>query len=457
MDGIKAKLNSLQFRLALGLSFTMFIAAIAIGVIGFYSTLHDAHGLQDNQLHDIADMVDAGRIAVSQTNVLNPGNLDDPDAHVLVQLIESVNAPGASLISGQIRFPDGLPLGLQTLKIDQLEWRAFVQNWPAGGKLVVAQQTEVRDEIARHAGQKTLWRILAAIPLLLLLLNLMLRQMLAPLSKLAAELNSRHAEDMSAISDQGLPLELLPLIHSTNAVLNRIALVLEQQRRFVADAAHELRSPLTALTLQTKNLSLQDMSGEAHRKLGEFGRGIQRANDLVDQLLTMARVQIKVPLTAPQNEKQVSVQQVLRIVFEEMLPFADDKHIQLGFEQSETVDTVINGAAEMDLVMLVRNLVDNAIRYTPSGGKVEVVIAAADSAVVIEVRDNGPGIALEERARVFDSFYRVLGTGQSGSGLGLSIVKSIVTAMQGEINLNYFDPVLMQGTVVTVKIPQGRR
>jgi two-component system OmpR family sensor kinase len=270
---------------------------------------------------------------------------------------------------------------------------------------------------------------------------------------LSAELNSRSPEDIRAISDQGLPTELLPFVSSTNTVLNRIAVVLEQQRRFVADAAHELRSPLTALTLQTKNLTLQEMSEEAHQRVEEFDRGLKRANDLVDQLLTMARAQ----LAEPQRIAQVSLEQTVKVVFEELIPFADTKKIRLSFTQPSTMSPVLSGATQTDWITLVRNLVDNAIRYSSAQGRVEVAVAADENQITIDVIDNGPGIAVQERERVFDSFYRVLGTEQSGSGLGLSIVKSIVTTVHGDISLAFSDPVAQTGTIVSVKIPQAKQ
>ncbi len=459
MDGLQAKLkslatfliNSLQFRLALALSITMVIAAIAISAIGYDSTMRDVHQTQDDHLRDIASMVNTGRVAVNQTHGLKVDPLEDPDSHVVVQLVGSDEPDNRA--NAELRFPSDLKDGLQTLQVQQNEWRAFVQAWPAGGKLVVAQLTEARDEIARHAGNNTLHRILAVIPFMIILLVLMLRWMLSPLSKLSAELNSRSPEDIRAISDQGLPTELLPFVSSTNTVLNRIAVVLEQQRRFVADAAHELRSPLTALTLQTKNLTLQEMSEEAHQRVEEFDRGLKRANDLVDQLLTMARSQ----LAEPQRIAQVSLEQTVKVVFEELIPFADTKKIRLSFTQPSTMAPVLSGATQTDWITLVRNLVDNAIRYSSAQGRVEVAVAADENQITIDVIDNGPGIAVQERERVFDSFYRVLGTEQSGSGLGLSIVKSIVTTVHGDISLAFSDPVAKTGTIVSVKIPQAKQ
>jgi two-component system OmpR family sensor kinase len=166
----------------------------------------------------------------------------------------------------------------------------------------------------------------------------------------------------------------------------------------------------------------------------------------------MARAQ----LAEPQRVRQVSLEKIIKIVFEELIPFADVKKIQLSFHQSQIMATVITGGIEMDWVTLVRNLVDNAIRYSAPEGRVDVTVYSDESQIVIEVQDNGPGIALDERDRVFDSFYRVLGTEQLGSGLGLSIVKSIVATWQGSIAIDFADQGSQRGTIVSVNIPQKK-
>ena len=164
----------------------------------------------------------------------------------------------------------------------------------------------------------------------------------------------------------------------------------------------------------------------------------------------------RMQLTGPQKVSQVDLHNVARTVFEELMPYADEKQIQLEFQQDQVMPVATSAATELDWVTMLRNLVDNAIRYSAADGKVEVAIYSDDCAIVIEVRDHGPGIAEQERNRVFDSFYRILGTGQSGSGLGLSIVKSVVIAVQGEITIAHTDPNLRTGATFTVRIPQSR-
>ena len=449
MDGLKAKLkNSLQFRLAVALTLVMMFAAVVVGAIGFYSAFNDAHEWQDDQLREIATMVDTHHLQVPD-NARAPNELIEPESHVVVQIIAAENTVKND---DEIHFPKALHTGLQTIKIDKLEWRVFVRDLKpdvSGLRLIVAQQTEARNELAEHAGFRTLIPILVITPFLILLILGVLRWMLAPMSKLSEAILLRDSGDSSALPEQDLPNELRPFVMAINSLLHKQTILLEQQRRFVADAAHELRSPLTAMTLQSQNLAMQELPSEARRLLSEFGRGLHRMNDLVGQLLSLARAQI----TPQKNTALVSVQTVVRKVFEELMPSADTKNIEIGYTQ--TADLEIQ-ADELDIIAMLRNLLDNAIRYSTAGSHVDVNIYAKESNAFIEVKDNGPGIAAENLERIFEPFYRVLGTEETGSGLGLSIVRSIATRNNGEVTVHseYASSTKKEnGTLVCLRLP----
>jgi len=442
MDGSKIGIGaSFQFRLGLAMTLLLFVAALLIGAIGYYSTMHDAHDMQDDHLIDMADMVDAGNLTVEKSTAEASAELEDPASHVIIERIDPAHA-GVRLGL----FPDSLEPGMHDLQVQQAEWRVYVRQTASHQKIIVGQLAEVRNEIARHAGARTVVRVLAIIPFLLVFQIVILRWMLRPLKNLALEMNQRSADDMHELSQHELPAELQPFVGAINGMLRRIAAVFDQQRRFVADAAHELRSPLTALSLQTQNLAMQEMSLQAQLKLADFARGIQRANELVDQLLSMARAQ----LSGPARTGTTSVQQVVRQVFEELMPLADYRGIELGLELPADVTV---SASSADLITVVRNLVDNAIRYSDEGGRVDVSVVVQGDAVLLSVSDNGPGIPVAEQTRVFDPFYRLLGSGQTGSGLGLSIVKSIVANLRGEVTIGFSDVSAETGTVVTLKLP----
>lgn len=450
MDGGKTgSMMSLQVRLGFALTILMVLAALLIAGISYFSTRHDAHELQEDYLVDIAAMVDVDRLGVDRVDPRNLADLDDPLSHVVIQRAGTPQ-PATGDAQG-LRFPDGLSHGLHVIETDHGSWRVYVRDiaGPSGvQKIVVGQRLEVGDQVARRTAMHVLWRILAVIPVLLVVQVLVVRWMLRPLRRLSQELNARHAEDLRELPLQHLPDELRPMVVSMNGMLQRIADVFAQQRRFVADAAHELRSPLTALTLQSKNLAVQDLPETARDKLAQFDRGLQRANQLVEQLMTMARSQINAPRPTQPLPLSTSLQQALRMVLEELMPLADACQCEIGLESG---DDVLVRLGQADVVTLLRNLVDNAIRYGGVNGHVTVAFSVDCGRALIAVRDNGPGIAAEERERVFDPFYRVLGSGQSGSGLGLSIVKNIVSNAEGEVRLQTGDD--GHGTLALVWLP----
>jgi two-component system OmpR family sensor kinase len=217
-----------------------------------------------------------------------------------------------------------------------------------------------------------------------------------------------------------------------NRLLARVAQSMTAQRRFVADAAHELRSPLTALSLQAERLGEADLSGAARDRLIALRCGIERSRNLVNQLLSLARAQA----AGDDPPSSVSVQLVYRRVLEDLMPLAEAKHIDIGVDGEQDVHVRMS---EADLLAVVKNLVDNAIRYTPDGGRVDLSVNAAEDRAVLQIKDSGPGIPLAERERVFDPFYRAPGSDDVGSGLGLSIVKAISDRVGAEIRLSFSD------------------
>ena len=301
----------------------------------------------------------------------------------------------------------------------------------------------MRDEIARESALRTLIPFAILVPILLFLVGGVIRKMFKPLKKMASDLDQRSEQDLREIADTQLPAEIHPFVVAINRLLSRVTQSMAMQRRFVADAAHELRSPLTALSLQAERLEAADMSPQARERLASLRNGIQRTRSLLAQLLTLARVQES---SHGQSEK-VSVQHVFRQVLEDLMPLADAKNIDLGVVSEVDANVM---AQEMDLKTLVKNLVGNAICYTPDGGQVNLSVRTSDSSVILQVDDTGPGIPEEERDRVFDPFYRVLGNEEMGSGLGLSIVQTIANRIGAEISLGYSNEQTRSGLCVRV-------
>ena len=225
---------------------------------------------------------------------------------------------------------------------------------------------------------------------------------------------------------------------------------MDSQRRFVADAAHELRSPMTALSLQAERLAANEMPPQARERLQPLSLGIERSRQLIDQLLSLAAAQF----ASQRPQTSVSVHAVYRRVLEDLLPLAERKQLDIGVEGVEDVQVMIN---EMDLFTLVKNLTDNAIRYTPEGGKIDLCVDLIQGNARLQIKDTGPGIALEEQARIFDPFYRSLGSGETGSGLGLSIVKAIAERIGARVELDFSDKLNHSGLCVSVWLNTGLR
>jgi two-component system OmpR family sensor kinase len=225
-----------------------------------------------------------------------------------------------------------------------------------------------------------------------------------------------------------LPDEITPFVHAINRLLARVNLLIGQQRRFVADAAHELRSPLTALSLQAQNLMHAGSLDAVRERVVPLQDGIERARHLTEQLLSLARTQASVA-----EESMIDVSEMARELIAERLPLAEAKGIDLGLE--ETATFFMRGSREA-LRLIVSNALENALKYTPKGGEVTLRLLSDGNGDVIEVVDNGPGIPISERERVLDAFYRVPGADGEGSGLGLAIAREAAIRLGGIVSLH---------------------
>lgn len=450
MDGIKTQLkHSLQLRLALILILIIALAAGFAGVIGFHSAFADANELQDDTLREIAGLVDTRRLAIGAIDESLRSQVTDPEDRIEIQLLTEQDPPKPKTTGDNVVFPSSLEDGMQTIKIGRKKWRVLVHTLKTGERLAIAQRTAARDEIAEHAARNAVWPLVAILPLALILIVAVLRWMLQPLKRIAGELDLRSVDDMRSVHETDVPLEVRPFVLAINRMLSRVAESMARQRRFVADAAHELRSPLTALSLQVRNLNSFSLPDDAKLQLIELDAGIARSRALLDQLLALARVQMGD--AAP--DTRISIADAIRLVFEDLIPIADTKGIELAFDGADTEDF---RESAMDLVTLLRNLLDNAVRYTQAGGHVWVRCERHPRGVRISVSDDGPGIAEQDQQRVFDPFFRVLGTGQSGSGLGLSIVANILTRLGGTVHIVSGSSKAGPGTDVVVNLPQSQ-
>ncbi|QID17122.1 sensor histidine kinase [Nitrogeniibacter mangrovi] len=298
---------------------------------------------------------------------------------------------------------------------------------------VLVQIAETRNKRAELASQVVTGVLLpqfAIIPLAVILVWVGLSRGISPLSRLQTLIRRRRPTDLSPISTTGVPEELRPLIVAFNEMMSRLEENLQAQQRFIADAAHQMRTPLTGLRMQTE-LALDETDPELlHDSLSRIARSTERASHLINQLLTLARAESS-------SEKiyaveQVDLEMLVREVAHDLFPRAQARAIDLGVEDTGW-PLLIDGNPVM-LNEMIANLVDNAIKYTPEGGSVTIRTQATDFAI-LEVEDTGIGIPEEDRERVFERFYRVLGSDADGSGLGLPIVREIAEMHRASVTL----------------------
>lgn len=304
------------------------------------------------------------------------------------------------------------------LEGDNDEWR-FLWLTSADGRyrIVVGQEWEYRQEMALEVVTSQLVPWLVALPLMLALLIVLLSRELRPLKKLAQALRHRAPDATDSLPTAGVPSEVRPLLDALNHLFARTREMMSRERRFTSDAAHELRSPLTALKVQTEvaQLSLDDPAAQ-EKALHQLHAGIDRASRLVEQLLTLSRLD---SLENLDDIEPVSLGELLQSAVMDIYPAAQRAGIEIRLH-NRAPDATRQGQPLL-LGLLVRNLLDNALRYSPRGSVVDVTLEHQ----YFSVRDNGPGIAPEALARVGERFYRPPGQDETGSGLGLSIVKRI--------------------------------
>ncbi|MGE5105273.1 MAG: ATP-binding protein, partial [Betaproteobacteria bacterium] len=326
----------------------------------------------------------------------------------------------------------GLPIpateGYSTVRHDGRDWRVYtlVQGTHA---LQVAQAQDEREAIATQTALRTLVPFLALIPFFGVLIWVGVGRGLEPLEAMSRAVAKRRPDAMAPLPARGLPEELKPLGTSLNGLLARLSEALTAQRRFTADAAHELRTPLAALKLQLDLARRATQPAELAAALDDLEAGVARTSHVVEQLMTLARVE---PEAMAQKRAACDLVALAKDAIVARAALAADKAIDLGLARA--TPALVQGDPA-SLAILLSNLVDNALRYTPRGGRIDVAVDRDAGGATLSVADTGPGIPVAERERVFDRFYRGEVNEESGSGLGLSIVKRIADAHGATIAL----------------------
>jgi len=355
-------------------------------------------------------------------------------------LLHSSDAPKIPLTADKDGFSDKT--------IGQQRWRVFTTyNNKAGVRTVLAERYDTRNELGHRIAQDDLYIMLLTFPLSGLLIWIIIGRGLDSLDRVAQEVANRAPSHLEPVNIKEVPEEIKPVLDELNKLFFRLKEGFEREKRFAADAAHELRTPLAALKAQAQVALNSNVIEEKNAALLKLIASVNRSTHIVQQLLTMSKL---VPEASNINDLvPVNLVKVTQEVLAMLAPTAIEKHIELEFEPEKRTPNFAGNPTAISI--LIRNLVDNAIRYCKENGLVLVKVYRQNTEVVLEVSDNGPGIPKELQERVFERFFRVLGNKSPGSGLGLAIVQQISMLHNGRVALE--SPAEGTGLIVKVYFP----
>jgi signal transduction histidine kinase len=415
--------NSIRRRLLFALLGALLVAGLVGTIATFMSARGEVDRLLDEELRQVAlSLRDHAQLDLARLERVS----NDPDLRVLVQIWDpAFERPYSSRIASPL--PRQREEGYTTLEHEGRSWRVYTA-FSEKQTIQVGQPTRLRTELAALTAGRLLLPVLVILPLLGLLGWWIVGRGLAPLGAIADGLARRAPTSLEPMEVVQAPVEVQPLVRSLNDLLARLGAAFDTQRRFAADAAHELRTPLTALTLQIQLARRADSPQERALALDRLEQGVKRATHLVQQMLTMARLD---PDAAAESVANVDLAAIAAGVVQDKRPFAEQRQVALSL----SADAAILQGQEAALQVLASNLVDNALRYTPEGGTVQVTVATRGDSACMEVADTGPGIPDDERERVFDRFYRGRDAPVGGSGLGLAMVRQVATLHGGAVTL----------------------
>jgi signal transduction histidine kinase len=432
-------MRSIRARLLIALIILVASVSVLAAVVTYRRVLNETSALFDYQLRQMALSL-RSQITLAPRIEVPP---DQGDTDFVIQIWDIFGArtylsrPGLPMINQTV-------LGFADLRLSGEEWRAYGLQ-AADGVIQIAQPVRVREELARAAAVRVTIPLIFLLPVMVIATAWSVRRGLLPLKYVTAEVQRRDARSLKPLGEDNLPEEIAPLVGELNRLLARLQEAFDAQRAFISDAAHELRSPLTALRLQ---LQLLDRARDEAARLEartRLGAAVERAIHLAEQLLTLARSD---PRETAGDFGLVDLAETAAAGIADTHDLAVARHIDLGLDT--TPDVRVQGDPEA-LRILVRNLVDNAVRYTPQYGSVQVGCRATAEGAVLEVTDTGPGIAAADRERVFDRFYRRAAAQEIGTGLGLAIVKAIADRHGARVVL---DEAPGGGLRVTVTFPR---
>jgi two-component system OmpR family sensor kinase len=409
-------MSSLKQQLNIWIVGMLTVVGLLASAISFYFAEAEANTFLDQQLQEIARSVDEGsQLPAMQANFRRENAAEQARAFVIQVWVEK-----QPVVTSRPNFalPRNAATGFSDLIWDKAQWRVYTMVHKHR-TVQVSQAEAVRTQIATQSALSVLLPVLVLIPLSWLLVVMAISRLLRPLQAVTTAAIKRDINSDAPLPTENVPTEVQPLIQALNDLIARLSKALQLQRQFLSDAAHGLRTPLAALQLQIENLSQHKSREDLAIRIDEMRRGAQRASHMVRQLLQIARYDAQ---NKPIARSEIRLDEQVKACIAELIPLAEHRGIDLGMIHTESA---VVWANPDDLRNLVSNIIDNAVRYTPQGGKVDISIQLSESTAVVEVADTGPGIPTADLPRVFDRFFRAAGQEIEGTGIGLAIVKTI--------------------------------
>ncbi|MBI0129564.1 MULTISPECIES: ATP-binding protein [unclassified Snodgrassella] len=430
--------SSLQWRLLLVLTIVVTSIAIIGDILAYQTAFRETQDLQDAQLEQIAHLLDP-RSSILRRDTQEDLNFPEsartlPKPRVLAQTLDS---PYLNILMGDdnaVQNLQQLPDGFHNFTTVARHWRVYLLTRERE-RIIVAQRTAYRNHIAKDSALSVVWPFLILMPILWLFTAIWIRRLFRATQEMSSELTARNANDLSPLDTRHVPTEIRPFITALNRLFSQLQAAMEHDKKFISHAAHELRTPITALTLQIARFDEPELTiQDQHKLIEQIKAGIARTEQLLTQLLSMARAQHQQQQhLIANNAQKTALMPLLRDLIAELLPLAEQKKQNLSFDISEDVFLPVSSN---DLYTILKNILSNAIKYTPVDGQICIGIRpTTDNKTILLIEDNGQGISETERQLVFEPFYRILGNNESGSGLGLAIVKTLCDQWHISISL----------------------
>ena len=424
---------SIKRYLLVYITIAVLVIYALISLAAYWVSKEELNELYDANLKQVANAIAAQHLAIQDitrlynTNQVGAGVSIEGEEEFYIRVLAKdgailyVSHPNANV-------PPASTLGLSTQKYQNKQWRFYAINVNQE-TIQVAQSLRLRKNTIKETAISLMASQLLFIPMLVLLIFFVIRKALTPLTALTSDVQSRQSSNLKPFSVDKMPSEIKPLVLSLNTFMDKVSDTISLLKRFTSDAAHELRTPVTALKLQLALVEKANSNEERVSAIQNLKAGIVRSEQLVSQLLTLARIE---PNHQIRQLKPLNLLVLIKESIQELLPLAHEKSIDLGLAVGEEAEVM---GVQHEMKVLINNILDNAIRYTPNYGKVDISLFVNSNNIIFEVRDTGPGIRNDDFERVFERFYRGDNKDTRGSGLGLSIVKEIATQHSAKIQL----------------------